>query len=229
LAAQNTVGQSPLSAQSAGATPVVALSATANTTAQNLSVQGTLVGYSFTPLVPSGGVAPYTYSYTGPLPAGLGLNPSTGVVSIQCLSPGTGCSLQDASAPANVVFTVTDATGVIATTSTVSFSVTGNLNYEVLIGQGAGADFSGIVVDTGITTQTFLNPNHAGGTFTQYMPYGIESGQAFTATIVTQPSFPGIVCYFTDNNFAANYGTTFSGVAQQNQGDASQLWIYCPD
>jgi hypothetical protein len=75
---------------------------------------------SFSPLTPSGGVAPYTYSVTsGTLPAGLSLNTSTGAVT------GTPSATY---ASANVVFSVQDANGVVAnTSSSVSFSVTGEL------------------------------------------------------------------------------------------------------
>lgn len=58
---------------------------------------------SFQPAIASGGTPPYTYSVSsGSLPAGLVLNPSTGVVS------GT---LQTAEAATAITITVTDATG----------------------------------------------------------------------------------------------------------------------
>jgi hypothetical protein len=93
---------------------MVSISATATTTAQSLTV-GTAMA-DFTPLTPSGGAAPYTYSITtGTLPAGLSLNTSTGAVS------GTPTATY---ATANVVFSVQDTHGVRAnTTSTVSFTV----------------------------------------------------------------------------------------------------------
>jgi xyloglucan-specific exo-beta-1,4-glucanase len=92
----------------------VAISATAYTTAQNLTV-GTAMS-SFSPLTPSGGAAPYTFSITsGTLPTGLNLDLSTGEVR------GTPIATYTA---ANVVFSVQDANYVVAsTTSTVSFSV----------------------------------------------------------------------------------------------------------
>ena len=89
------------------------ISALANTTAQNLRV-GTAMA-SFSPLAPSGGVHPYTYSYTGILPTGLSFNTSTGAVT------GTPTATY---ATANLVFSVRDANNVTAsTTSTVSFTV----------------------------------------------------------------------------------------------------------
>lgn len=70
---------------------------------------------SFSPLTASGGTPPYTYGYTGTLPAGLSFNANTGVIS------GTPTA---AYATANLVFSVKDANNVVAgTTSTVSFTV----------------------------------------------------------------------------------------------------------
>jgi YVTN family beta-propeller protein len=89
------------------------ISATATTTAQNLTV-GTAMA-SFSPLTASGGATPYTYSVTGTLPAGLSLNTSTGAVT------GTPTAVY---AAANLVFSVKDVNNVVAgTTSTVSFTV----------------------------------------------------------------------------------------------------------
>ena len=87
--------------------------ATATTTAQNLTV-GTAMT-KFSPLTPSGGATPYTYSYTGTLPTGLSFSTSTGTVS------GTPTA---AYATTSLVFAVKDANNVVAsTTSTVSFTV----------------------------------------------------------------------------------------------------------
>ena len=88
-------------------TPPPTISATATTTAQSLTV-GTAMA-SFSPLTPSGGATPYTYSITsGTLPAGLSLNASTGAVT------GTPIALYIA---ANVVFSVQDANSVVASTT----------------------------------------------------------------------------------------------------------------
>ena len=97
-----------------GSSGSVSFSTTANTTAQNLTVNTAMT--SFSPLTPSGGATPYTYSITsGTLPAGLSLNPSTGVVT------GTPTATYTT---ADVVFSVKDANNVVAsTTSSVSFSV----------------------------------------------------------------------------------------------------------
>jgi|CXWL01.1.fsa_nt_gi hypothetical protein len=107
-----------------------ALTATANTTAQNLSV-GTAMS-SFTPLIASGGNPPYTYSYLGTLPMGLSFNSSTGAMT------GTPTA---AYATANLIFSVSDAGANVArTTSTVSFSVTAvqtsNINVNGVIANG---------------------------------------------------------------------------------------------
>jgi Putative Ig domain len=91
----------------------IPISATATTTAQNLTFEIAMA--SFTPLTPSGGVTPYTYRYTGTLPTGLNFNTSTGAVT------GTPTAIY---ATANLVFSVKDANNVAAsTTSTVSFTV----------------------------------------------------------------------------------------------------------
>jgi hypothetical protein len=90
------------------------ISAIATTTAQSLTV-GTSIG-SFSPLTPSGGVQPYTYSVrAGTLPAGLSLDSVTGAVT------GTPSA---AYTTANVTFGVQDANFAAAgATSTVSFTV----------------------------------------------------------------------------------------------------------
>lgn len=70
---------------------------------------------SFSPLTASGGTTPYTYSYTGTLPTGLGFNASTGVVT------GTPTATHST---ASLVFSVKDSNNVEAsTTSSVSFTV----------------------------------------------------------------------------------------------------------
>lgn len=102
------------SAGSAGSTGASAnISATSNTSAQSLTVGTAMV--SFQPLIASGGATPYTYSYTGTLPAGLNFNASSGAVT------GTPTAVY---ANANLVFSVKDVNNVVATTtSTVSFNV----------------------------------------------------------------------------------------------------------
>ena len=89
--------------------------ATANTTAQSLTV-GTAMT-SFTPLTGSGGTGSLTYYVSsGTLPTGLSLNASTGAVT------GTPTATYSA---ASVVFAVKDANNTVAAaTSTVSFTVT---------------------------------------------------------------------------------------------------------
>jgi xyloglucan-specific exo-beta-1,4-glucanase len=102
---------SPASPASSGS---ISITATATTTAQSLTV-GTAMT-SLSPLTPSGGATPYTYSIkSGTLPAGLSLDASTGTVT------GTPTATYTA---ANVVFSVKDANNVVASaTSSVSFTV----------------------------------------------------------------------------------------------------------
>jgi len=91
----------------------VNITATANTTAQNLTIGSTMT--SFTPLTATGGATPYTFSYTGTLPAGLSFNTGTGAVT------GTPTAVYPT---ASLFFSVKDANNVVAsTTSTVSFTV----------------------------------------------------------------------------------------------------------
>jgi hypothetical protein len=89
------------------------ISATANPTEQSLTVGSPMP--SFSPLTPSGGTTPYSYSYTGTLPTGVSFSTSTGAVT------GTPTAIY---ATADLIFSVKDANNVVAsTTSTVSFTV----------------------------------------------------------------------------------------------------------
>ena len=92
-----------------------ATTATANTTAR-VYTNGQTAITVFLPLTPANGTTPYVYSITaGSLPSGLSLNSGSGQVT------GTPTATY---ATANVTFSVTDANGVTAvTTSTVSFTV----------------------------------------------------------------------------------------------------------
>lgn len=120
---------------SPGVTPPTAIGAVANTAAQSLQV-GTAMT-SFSPLTPSGGTAPYTYSIaSGTLPAGLALNASTGAVT------GTPAALYPT---ADVVFSVKDSTNAVAsTTSTVSFTVGMDFSVSTTVANAAlAAPFMG--------------------------------------------------------------------------------------
>ncbi len=117
------------------------ITTTATTTAQNLTV-GTPMA-SFSPLTPSGGAAPYTYSVTsGKLPVGLSLDTVTGAVT------GTPTTTYTA---ANVVFSVKDANNVAAsTTSSVSFTVVSAVSVPPATGwttvkMGGGGYIPGII------------------------------------------------------------------------------------
>ena len=126
--------------------------ATANTTAQNLTV-GTAMS-SFTPLSGSGGTAPLTYYVSsGSLPTGLSLNSSSGAV--------TGTPTVTYST-ANVVFAVRDANGSVpSTTSSVSFTVsaipaaTANTTAQTLMFGVAMPAFTPLLVAGGARPLTY--------------------------------------------------------------------------
>ena len=140
----------------------VNISATATTTSQNLTI-GTAMT-SFSPLAPSGGVAPYTYSHSGTLPAGLNLNTSTGAVTGNPTATYT---------TANVVFSVQDANGVVAsTTSTVIFTV-------------VAAPVS--ITATAITTSQNLTIGTAMTSFSPLAPSGGVRPYAYSITTGTLP------------------------------------------
>ncbi len=169
------------------------ISATANTTAQNLTV-GTAMT-SFSPLTVSGGATPYTYSYTGTLPAGLSFNAGTGAVT------GTPTA---AYATANLVFSVKDANNVTAsTTSTVSFSViagtgvtlSGNLSGIHFIANShcsngicvAGGNTLGVLVQwndaSGATTSLIYNSNYNSITIVFDVVGSVVCGVASSITV----------------------------------------------
>ena len=138
----------------------VAISATANAMDQNLTIGTAMI--TFSPLTPSGGVAPYTFSITsGTLPTGLNLDPSTGEVK------GTPTNTY---ATANVVFSVKDANDVIAdTTSVISFSVTA---VPIPMSAIATTTTQNLTVGTAITSFSPLTPS---GGITPYT-FSITSG-----------------------------------------------------
>jgi hypothetical protein len=137
------------------------ISATAITTAQNLTVGMAMA--SFSPLTASGGSLPYAYSYSGALPAGLLFSTATGVVS------GTPTATNTI---ANLVFSVKDANNIVAsTTSTVSFTVNANAVVGVQMGgarQGAQLALS--------TTVSFVS-----GSLFNFNGDGIGSAAGFSA------------------------------------------------
>lgn len=100
---------------SANATSAATASVT-KTTLSYTPVTSATQGSAYTGATPSasGGTAPYTYSVSGSLPAGLSLNSSTGVIS------GTPTTVQTAS---GLVLVVTDANGVMDSGSAFSIDV----------------------------------------------------------------------------------------------------------
>ena len=149
--ANNVVASTTSSVSFTVSPAAVSITATATTTAQNLTV-GTAMA-SFTPLTASGGATPYTFGYTGTLPAGLNFNTSTGAVS------GTPTATY---ATADVVFSVKDANNVVAsTTSTVSFTVgaaitaTADTTAQNLTVGTAMASFTPLTASGGATPYTF--------------------------------------------------------------------------
>jgi hypothetical protein len=128
------------------AVAAASITASATTTAQSYVVSRAIT--AFQPLTAAGGTAPYNYTVTPALPAGLSLNSTTGQVS--------GTPTVAASA-ANYVFSVRDANNIVAaTTATVSFTVATNpitIKYLVVGGggggwQGSGGGAGGVVCGT---------------------------------------------------------------------------------
>src|SRR5487761_2690148 len=140
----------------------VSISATATTTAQSLTA-GTAMT-SFIPLAGTGGTKPYTYSYAGTLPAGLSFSASTGAVT------GTPTAVYST---ANIVFSVQDAKGVVAnTTSTVSFTV---------------GDASPTITATANTTAQSLTN---GAMMTSFSPLTTSGGAAPYTYSITSGTLP---------------------------------------
>jgi hypothetical protein len=132
------------------------ISATATTTAQSLTV-GTAMA-SFSPLAPSGGATPYTYSVkSGTLPAGLSLNTNGTVTGIPLAVFGT----------AAIIFQVQDANNVVSnTTSTVSFTVSNSISATTT------TTAQSLTVGTAMPSFSPLTPTGSATPFT----YSVRSG-----------------------------------------------------
>jgi len=201
-----------------GSTDVVAsISATATTTAQSLTVGMAMA--SFSPLTPSGGATPYTYSYTGTLPAGLSFNAGTGAVT------GTPTAVY---ATANLIFSVKDANNVTAsTTSTVSFTVgaaavnisaTATTTAQSLMVGMAMASFSPLTPSGGATPYTY--------SYTGTLPAGLSfnaSTGAVTGTPTATYATANIVFSVKDaNNVVASTTSTVSFTVASALNDTGQ-------
>ena len=178
VTAQNGLGTSPASSQTAAATPTLPITAIAITAAQVLTSGSAITGFS--PLTASGGVAPLTYSYSGTLPPGLTLDSSTGVVS------GTPAA---SFAPANVTFEVRDAQGnAPSTTSTVNFTVNGTYTFVASIGIGnPGTVLEPLVLSDGIS-EVSVSLVGVGAGVQVLFPYGMALGQSYTVKVVSGPA-----------------------------------------
>lgn len=159
--------------------PGVPISATAGTTTTVTVITGTALSFSVFASVTGGNSTSYVYAISsGTLPAGLTLNTAAGVVS------GTATTVQSAS---NVTFTVSDAFGQTATTtSTVNFTVlssTYTINYLVVAG-GGGSPAAG-------PTQTGTGGGGAGGVLAYNAPLVV--GTTYTITIGSGGAAGGFV------------------------------------
>jgi len=164
-----------------GAAPVN-ISATANSTAQSLTAGTPMTNFS--PLAPSGGATPYTYSYTGSLPAGLSFSSSAGVVT------GTPNAIY---ATASLVFSVKDANNVVAgTTSTVSFTVASTCSVS------ANTTAQSLMVGTAMTSFSPLLPSGCATPYTYFYTGTLPAGLIFNTSTGTVTGTPNAV-YATAN------------------------------
>jgi hypothetical protein len=159
----------------------VSITATATTTAQSLTV-GTAMA-SFSPLTPGGGATPYTYTYGGTIPAGLSLDARTGAVT------GTPTATYPT---ANVVFSVQDAHGVVAnTTSTVIFTVGAA---SPTINATATTTAQHLTASTAMTSFSPLTPSGGATPYTYYISSGaLPAGlnlDAITGAVTGTPTTP---------------------------------------
>lgn len=153
-----------------------------------------LTGVAITPNTPtSGGGAVANYAVTPPLPSGLTLNSTTGVIS------GTPTSV---SAATNYTVTASNAAG--STTATVNITV--NLSPPSSLSYTTPVTF---VVGTAITP---LSPSHSGGAITNYtVSPALPGGLTLNATTGVISGTP------TAATAAANYTVTGSNSAGSKQ------------
>lgn len=176
------------------AATTAAISAAAITTAQSLTVGTAMTPFS--PIIPVGGTQPYTYSYTGTLPTGLSFNTSTGLLS------GTPTATY---AMADVVFSVQDATAVVAaTTSTVSFTVA-----AAPISISAIADTTAQSLTVGMAVTDFSPLTASGGTqpYTYSYTGTLPAGLTFNASTGVVSGTPTAIYTMADVIFSVEDAT----------------------
>ena len=194
--------------------------ATANTTAQSLTV-GTAMT-SFTPLTGSGGVGSLTYRVSsGTLPAGLTLNSSTGVVS------GTPTATYS---NANVVFAVRDNTLQDApTTSTVSFTVAAAAASATSIALTASTTSPQVTANVVLTAT--ITPSAASGTITfkdgstTIGTGSLSSGVATLTTSFTAGAHSLTATYAATGSYAASTSNTVTVTAGAKPNPATDAKV----
>lgn len=194
---------------------------TATTTAQSLTVGTTMA--SFSPLTPSGGTAPYTYSVkSGTLPAGLVLNASTGAVTETPSAAYTS---------ANVVFSVRDANNVVASTiSTVNFTVAALPHGYVYQGGLTWMPIS--TIDTQTNAATFCSGT-INGTNDWHLPTQLELSALYTAypnnsSVLTGQGWTlGTVWSSTISIAGSHYGVDMNAGGVYSNLDSASGYVSC--
>jgi hypothetical protein len=169
------------------------ITASATTTAQSYVVSRAIT--AFRPLTASGGTAPYNYTVTPALPAGLSLNSTTGQVS------GTPTV---ATSAANYVFSVQDANNVAAlTTSTVNITVAAALSVTTVAAQSLN-------INTAITAFNPITPVGGVGPYTYSYSGTLPAGLTYVNGVLSgtpTAAYSGNVTFTSTDSL----GSTASG------------------